>query len=85
MTTIDRVKKVATRAGAVAKTGELRRIDSVIMVDLVVGLEKEFALAIPPAELKPERFTSLITLAELVDVLQAAKLQAQQANKPQTS
>ena len=73
MTNLDRVKKVATRAGVLTKTGELRRIDSVGMIDLVVGLEREFSLVVPPTELRPERFASLNSLAEMVEAIQTAK------------
>ena len=54
------------------KTGALKRLDSVAVIDLVVGIEKEFSITIPPAELLPEVFENLERLASLVERMNAS-------------
>jgi D-alanine--poly(phosphoribitol) ligase subunit 2 len=42
-------------------------LDSLALVELLVGVEQEFAITFLPEELEIERFRSLAALAELVD------------------
>ena len=70
MRTVQRVRRIATGLGLVAFDGHLKQIDSLGMIDLVVRLERTFAIAIPPDEVTRERFDSVESIAVLVDGLQ---------------
>ena len=66
MSTLDQVKKVVTELRIVNKDGTLNQIDSMGLIDLVVALEGEFALSIPPEQLVPDHFVSVDSLGSFM-------------------
>lgn len=48
---------------------QLFGMDSIAMVELIIGIEKEFGIRIPPEQLNASVFTNLNTIAEYVQKL----------------
>ena len=68
-TTTAAVKKVAAKIGLLSDQGDLKELDSLGVIDLIVELEVVFSVEIPPDTLRPEHFASIDNLARLVDSL----------------
>ncbi len=60
-------------SGPIAPDAELARfgMTSIDMVEVMLGVEAEFDVAIPPAEITMENFRSVVAMAELVSRLRA--------------
>lgn len=72
MTTFERVRKLAARSGLLTKAGLLKQIDSLALIDLVVGIEREFRIAVPPTMLNVDDFGTLEQIAVLVEQITLA-------------
>jgi len=62
---------------------ELFGLDSIAIIELVVGIEKEFSIRIPPEDLCVERFESLETIAGYIYslILEKEKKMSQERGK----
>jgi acyl carrier protein len=69
MSVADRVKKLAAAKNVLARDGDLKPLDSMGIIELVVALESEFSVSIPTEGLRPERFASLQTLSKMLEEL----------------
>ncbi len=60
-------------SGPIAPDAELARfgMTSIDMVEVMLGVEAEFDVAIPPAEITMENFRSVVAMAKLVTRLRA--------------
>lgn len=61
------VLKAAKSAGVLGPDGQIGRLDSLEMIELVVALEKETKIRIPPASLREESFASLDSIVALLE------------------
>lgn len=60
------VRGVAESLGLLDANGALIKLDSLMIVDLVVALEEAAAVQIPAGELRPQSFESLDSVAALM-------------------
>lgn len=61
------IKDIAKRLQLLEGNGQLRKLDSLAIIDFVLELEKSLKIAIPVNDLKDEYFRSLESIQGFVD------------------
>jgi acyl carrier protein len=70
------VKDCAAKLKLLNANGQLRRIDSMALIDLVIELEYVAKVVIPPTSIGIEHFESLESIVKLLEQLQAPASEA---------
>jgi acyl carrier protein len=66
------VKSAVTRPVSVDQPLTAAGLSSIDMVQLMLAIEADFEITIPAAEITPEQFRSIATIAALIDKLRQA-------------
>jgi acyl carrier protein len=66
------VKSAVTRPVSVDQPLPAAGLSSIDMVQLMLAIEADFEITIPAAEITPEQFRSIATVAALIDKLRRA-------------
>lgn len=66
------VKSAVTRPVSVDQPLNAAGLSSIDMVQLMLTIEADFEITIPAAEITPEQFRSIATIAALIDKLRRA-------------
>ncbi len=66
------VKSAVTRPVSVDQPLTAAGLSSIDMVQLMLAIEADFEITIPAAEITPEQFRSIATIAALIDKLRRA-------------